>query len=367
MKIIFYQRVLPKYRHDLLIELSESPDVEDLKVVAASGQVKGAQKSYKNDNKIDGFNVHFVKSFNFLFKGKYRSTYIPFYPQSVFQLKSYDVVILEGTTNILNNVIIIPIAWVLRKKIVWWDAGYSEYERSLSRKVKDRILSLFVKMTDYQMAYSTQAKKYLTLYMGAKNCFLNVNTISTKYFVKRKSIYKGFINGKKLDFENNKLNLLYVGAIESRKKIREFIEAVDNECFDFDVTFTIVGDGNGLQELKSLVCKKVDLNIIEPIYEYADLEKHYKSAHYFVLPGEGGLAVIQSMQFGVPVLMCKADGTEDDYIENTIDGYVFQDIDSIVHFLMKRSFSEELYGKVIEKSNEVSSARWINNIIEMVS
>ncbi len=133
---------------------------------------------------------------------------------------------MEGTTNILNNIYIIPFAKLLGKKMIWWDAGYSIEPRSLRRKVIDFFLSPFVRLTNAQMSYSSLANNYMKHFMGAKNAFVNLNTINTNSFKKIKS--EIFKNNETYNFNRQNIRLLYVGVVEKRKKIKELIEIVQN-------------------------------------------------------------------------------------------------------------------------------------------
>lgn len=369
MKIIIFQRVLPKYRYELLKKLSENDQIKSLCIIATKGERSGAQKSYTEVTATSKFFVDFVSSLNFSYKGKFRSTLLPFYPLSYFKLLKYDVILLEGTTNILNNIFIIPIAKIFSKKVIWWDAGYSESQRSTTRKIKDFILSLLIRLTDKQMAYSSDAKDYMYSYMGAKNVFLNVNTIATDYFEKNRQFYKDAVEIK---LQKERLNLLYVGAIEKRKKVLELINIVKNLQDDGkNVLLSIIGNGKDKDEMINSSKSLHYVKFYDAIYEYEKLEHFYLDSHFFIMPGEGGLGIIQAMQFGVPVITVKADGTENDYIKNGVDGYIcdsLEDVESILRkYLNNFALYKNLAYKTIEKANIINSQNWITNFVKEVT
>jgi glycosyltransferase involved in cell wall biosynthesis len=76
----------------------------------------------------------------------------------------------------------------------------------------------------------------------------------------------------------------------------------------------VVGEGPARHELIGLAEK------IYPSVEFAgakhgaDLEPHFAKADLFVLPGTGGLAIQQAMAHGLPVVVAKGDGTQDDLV-----------------------------------------------------
>jgi glycosyltransferase involved in cell wall biosynthesis len=76
----------------------------------------------------------------------------------------------------------------------------------------------------------------------------------------------------------------------------------------------IVGDGPERAALESLA------KDIYPLAEFlrarhgAELAPYFKEADLFVLPGTGGLAVQEAMSYGLPVIVARGDGTQDDLV-----------------------------------------------------
>jgi glycosyltransferase involved in cell wall biosynthesis len=78
----------------------------------------------------------------------------------------------------------------------------------------------------------------------------------------------------------------------------------------------IVGDGPERAELESLAKE------VYPSAEFigakhgAELKPYFTEADLFVLPGTGGLAVQEAMSYGLPVIVAKGDGTQDDLVRS---------------------------------------------------
>ena len=76
----------------------------------------------------------------------------------------------------------------------------------------------------------------------------------------------------------------------------------------------IVGDGPERMALESLA------RDVYPAAEFigakhgAELKPYFEEADLFVLPGTGGLAVQEAMSYGLPVIVAKGDGTQDDLV-----------------------------------------------------
>ena len=76
----------------------------------------------------------------------------------------------------------------------------------------------------------------------------------------------------------------------------------------------IVGDGPERAALQSLA------RDVYPAVEFAgarhgaEIKPYFAEADLFVLPGTGGLAVQEAMSHGLPVIVAKGDGTQDDLV-----------------------------------------------------
>jgi glycosyltransferase involved in cell wall biosynthesis len=358
-KILFIQRVITGYRLDLLKLLCN--DFLEVGIITSKGDDVGTLKlaKYKEiETEISNLNIHKVPSLRLGYKGESRSTNFFIYPKALSILKKYDIIVLEGTTNLLNNIYLLPYAKLLKKKTIWWDAGYSLPNRTYKRKLIDFIVKPFVKMTDAQMAYSTLAKEYLTKYMGAKNAFLNLNTINTSYF---KSISDEISKSiQNYVFDKSDIKLLYVGVVEKRKKVKELIDIVlelNKNATERTFSLTIIGGGSQLEELNTNYSKQQNISILGPIYDKDKLKDYYFNSDLFVLPGDGGLAILQSLLYGLPVLSIKgADGTEIDYINNS-----YYLMNSVLDLPTKlKGLKSVNRGELLIDFNKISSDKWKN-------
>ncbi|SHG58766.1 glycosyltransferase [Flagellimonas flava] len=357
--LLIVQRVLTRYRLDLFRQLHDN--FGEIGIITSQGDSQGALKKVDAGN-IPEKNVvcHKLSSLRLGYKGESRSTSLFFYPQAIFLLRKYDVILLEGTTNILNNFLIIPAARILGKKVIWWDAGYSPSIRTRRRKVIDIVVKPLVGLTHKQMAYSTIGGRYMQEFMGAKKVFVNLNTIRTDYFEgiqqEIETNIKGYKTGK------SSIKLLYVGVIESRKKIKELADVVvklNQTPEKKKYTIDIIGDGKLLQELRQTIR---DENVVfhGPIYDKEALKSFYFRSDLFVLPGDGGLGILQSLLFGLPVICLKgADGTEQDYIlEKT---HLLDRFDEIYPLLESiENVDKSIYSNYLKK---VSSQNWVKKFV----
>lgn len=106
---------------------------------------------------------------------------------------------------------------------------------------------------------------------------------------------------------------LFVGRLQRRKRVDSLLRA----CAAIPVPrprLIIVGDGPERADFEA-VAKN-----IYPEAEFvgakhgAELKPYFEQADLFVLPGTGGLAIQEAMANGLPVIVAKGDGTQNDLV-----------------------------------------------------
>ncbi len=111
---------------------------------------------------------------------------------------------------------------------------------------------------------------------------------------------------------SDRLTILFVGRLQARKRVDALLQA----CAEMPGAprLVIVGDGPERRLLE---------RIAQQVYPSAqfigakhgdELNSYFAAADLFVLPGTGGLAVQQAMSHGLPVIVAKGDGTQDDLV-----------------------------------------------------
>jgi len=108
--------------------------------------------------------------------------------------------------------------------------------------------------------------------------------------------------------------LLFVGRLQARKRIPALLRACAALPAALTPRLVIVGDGPEMDNLRAAA------RSIFPSAEFAgaqhgeELAEYFRAADLFVLPGTGGLAVQQAMSHGLPVIVARGDGTQDDLV-----------------------------------------------------
>ena len=112
---------------------------------------------------------------------------------------------------------------------------------------------------------------------------------------------------------NDRSTILFVGRLQARKRVASLLRAC-TEMPEPKPCLVIVGDGPERGNLEK------DAQQVYPSTQFVGakhedaLKPYYAEADLFVLPGTGGLAVQEAMSHGLPVIVAKGDGTQDDLV-----------------------------------------------------
>lgn len=166
------------------------------------------------------------------------------------------------------------------------------------------VWSRFVNQFDAMISYSQRgAEEYAALGFPREKIFVAYNSTApapSSPLSRRPSTF------------NLRPVILFVGRLQARKRVDWLLRA----CAEMEMRprLVIVGDGPDRARLESLAGE------IYPSAEFAgarrgaELTPYFEQADLFVLPGTGGLAVQEAMSHGLPVIVAKGDGTQDDLV-----------------------------------------------------
>ena len=119
IKVAIMQRTVTQYRIPVFNKIGESPQI-DLTVLFGSESPAGVlSRSIGISSQVF---YQKAKALSIRLKYKSKVYFLPIYVTLLITLmvKRYDVVIAEGTTNILNNIGIYVCCRILNRKFIWW-------------------------------------------------------------------------------------------------------------------------------------------------------------------------------------------------------------------------------------------------------
>lgn len=291
-KLAVQQRVLPSYRVPFFDLLAEScaggmslfaglPRPEEM---IASGKTQIAKY-------VEAKNIHLFHA----------SFYVCYQQGFINWLENWnpDSLIVEANPRYLSTPFAVRWMRARGKKIIGWGLGAP---RVSARSVKHKFWLSFVNQFDALIAYSQRgADEYAALGFPREKIFVAHNSVSP---VPTFNLQPSTLSPHPV--------ILFVGRLQTRKRVDSLLRACTE--MESNPKLIIVGDGPERAALESLAKE------IHPSAEFigakhgAELKPYFAQADLFVLPGTGGLAVQEAMSYGLPVIVAKGDGTQDDLV-----------------------------------------------------
>lgn len=285
-KLGLQQRVLPSYRVPFFDLLAQSCNGMSL----FAGQARPVEM-VKDGSQLLITNYHPARNLH-IFSGAF---YFCYQRGFIRWLEDWnpDALIVEANPRYLSTPA--AVRWMQKRgrKVIGWGLGAPKQSAVWSR---------FIRQFDAMISYSQRgADEYAALGFPREKIFVAHNSVSAK---------------PTLNVERSTSNvqptLLFVGRLQARKRVDSLLRA----CAEMESTprLLIVGDGPERAALESLASE------VYPSAEFigakhgAELKPYFEQADLFVLPGTGGLAVQEAMSYGLPVIVAKGDGTQDDLV-----------------------------------------------------
>lgn len=320
MRVLVSQRIIPHYRVPLFEQLSRKLG-DDFLVVYGEGMKIGSQKNGENLNNINRIKSRtcFLNYSGIYGTKQLRPVHLDLW--KVIWKYNPDVVIVEPSTNLYNNLIIFFVRNFLSFDIVWHESGrLPKKSRSLYRRMVDPIISLMIRSSSAYLTYTSYADYSLVRDFGiAKSrIFRAQNTLDVA------SLRESYLNEeanilleKTSRFGNDPV-FLYIGSIEKRKKISWLIESARN--YNGKVQVMIVGDGDYLSELEHISQGMDNVHFYGKITN--DTHKIIGLSDVVCLPALGGLSVLDAMACSKAFLGSRLieNGGIKDYVQDGVTG-----------------------------------------------
>jgi glycosyltransferase involved in cell wall biosynthesis len=221
------------------------------------------------------------------------------------QVTNPDTLVLEANPRYLSTPAALRWMKQRHRKVIGWGLGAPAAMGPLSGLRKARRIS-FLQPFDALITYSRRgAEEYTALGYPAGRIFVAPNAAVPRP-AEPMPVRAHYYEGKPC--------VLFVGRLQARKRIDDLLRACASLGNDLRPRLVIVGDGPERLSLQGLA------KAIYPSAEFpgarhgAELDPYFSDADLFVLPGTGGLAVQEAMAHGLPVIMGKGDGTNDELV-----------------------------------------------------
>jgi glycosyltransferase involved in cell wall biosynthesis len=192
-------------------------------------------------------------------------------------------------------------------KVIGWGLGAPPISGPLSSYRQWERLRL-LRSLDAIVAYSNQgAEQYKLLGLPSDKISVAFNAMDSAP-VSAPSPKPPYFSGRP--------TLLFVGRLQSRKRLDLLLQACAALPGNLQPYLFIIGDGPARSEFEQLAQQIYPRAEFTGSKQGAELEPYFAAADLFVLPGTGGLAVQQAMAHGLPVIVARGDGTQDDLVRD---------------------------------------------------
>lgn len=244
--------------------------------------------------------------------------------ENIFKMcQNYDVVISYGETAYLKCSLL-AFRPKRKFKLIYWSIGApASYHRKYGEagKLYFIIGDAPVRRADAQISYAEEAR-HLHIQRGfnPQKLFVAPNTVEVPHI------------------ERTRLrnSIMFIGTLYPQKGIPTLLEAYKHAaavCKDL-MPLDIVGSGILEDEIKHWI---IDNNLKEkikmhgPLYTADEKKKVFEKAYACISPNQAGLAVLESMGYGVPFITSKdaITGGEAFNIENGVSGLKLDDMSKL--------------------------------------
>jgi glycosyltransferase involved in cell wall biosynthesis len=315
IRVAITYRVCQDWRSPIFRRLATEPQFQ---ILVLHGQDVPGTKLLNTKN-FDGIPHKELRTYAFRMRSTGRESTLTFHPGALAALYQFrpDIILCEGGSNVLTNLLIYTYAAFHRVPTVWWTLGY------IPGRQHKGLSALFVRLTNILMhrssvllGYSSRAKRYFEISRCRQPQFVAVNCIDTdRAFRRVREARQSPIDVKRRLGLEAKTVLLFVGALTREKRVDDLLRAYTTiRSTRSDVALLVVGDGPDRARLEGVAAtlRAPDVHFIGRVVE--QVSHYFLAGDVFVLPGLGGLAISEAMAHGLPVICTVADGCEEDLI-----------------------------------------------------
>ena len=303
-RLAVQQRVLPNYRAPFFELLAQSCESMSL-FAGAPRPSEGITPIYdlRFTNFVPAKNLHLLNGpLYFCYQRGFTNWLADFNP---------DALIVEANPRYLATPSAVRWMHARGRQVIGWGLGApprppsgSPHLRSKWGECPEGARGVFLRQFDALIAYSQRgADEYASLGFPREKIFVAHNAVAPRPSSAPTSRPSTF---------DLRPAIIFVGRLQARKRVDWLIRACAQ--IESKPRLIIVGDGEERAALESLTRE------IYPAAEFvgakhgAELTPWFAQADLFVLPGTGGLAVQEAMAHGLPVIVAKGDGTQDDLV-----------------------------------------------------
>lgn len=253
-----------------------------------------------------------------------------------------DYLIISGWNNI-NYLIVIILSSILKIKLILRCENNFENSNKLKINIKAFFLNFFIKkIISFFLAIGVKNKKYyVDIGIDKKKIFNAPYFVDNNFFSPKLLGSKKKNQIKKFYFKNNKINIIFVGKLISRKGIDIILELtifLKKKNISNNYNFIIIGDGVKKNKIIDKF-KKANIDFVNFIGHQSqdNLRYFYFLSDYLILPSyyeTWGLVANESMMMGTPCIVSSNCGCAGDLVKNNQTGIIFKNLKELENLFL---------------------------------
>jgi len=217
-----------------------------------------------------------------------------------------DALIVEANPRYLATPSAVRWMHARGRKVIGWGLGAPLLSGLLNGLRQTRRIQ-FLNQFDALISYSQRGTdEYAALGFRREEIFTAYNAVSPRPLFP--------LPLRPATFEDKPI-ILFVGRLQRRKRVDDLLRACSE--MEYKPRLVIVGDGPEREHLESLAKQVYPSAEFVGAKHGVELKPYFTEADLFVLPGTGGLAVQEAMSYGLPIIVAKGDGTQDDLMRES--------------------------------------------------
>ncbi|MBT3294528.1 MAG: glycosyltransferase [Verrucomicrobia bacterium] len=232
-----------------------------------------------------------------------------------------DVVIMEGISNIGNDLLCLPYLIARRVPFVWWSLGHiPSQSHTLRARMGVPLHRWFVRHAAASLAYSSFAKRYMeSLGANPATTYVVHNTLDEQALLKQIEDCRPKATALREQWGlRDRPVVVFAGTINPGKRLDALIDAFADVQRKLELAkpaLVVIGDGPGRMECEKQAARLgIDKDTLFVGRQDMEASAYFLLGDVCVLPGLGGLAINHAFAHGIPVICGRADGCEEDLV-----------------------------------------------------
>lgn len=306
-------------------------------------------------------NIFRLPSMPFIFLPTYR---IAFFcsPKMLYKIKNFNLDIIHTQTEFSIGLFGKMVSKFLKIPMVHtYHTMYEDYVHYIANgyffkpKAAQKFSKIFCNMAKTVIVPTQKTKDYLIDYGVKKPIKIIPTGIELEKFMDHVAMDKIIDLKKNLGLKTDDFVILFLGRVAKEKSIDVLISQMPNVIKKIgNAKLLIVGSGPYLEKLKSLSCNLcIDKNIFfTGEIPWQQINLYYKLADVFVTASTSetqGLTCIEAMASKIPAI-CKNDASVQNLIENSKNGFVFDNPEDLANIIYDLKQNPKLRKKVIDNA-----------------